>query len=120
VTVDDGFVEIQARLKRFAKVAGEMVSLEVVERIAAQARPEAVHAAVSYRDPARGENIVLFTDDPTVVREDLRDAARRMGAPEIAIPRRIERLDEIPVLGNGKKDYTTMARMAETPAETPA
>jgi acyl-[acyl-carrier-protein]-phospholipid O-acyltransferase/long-chain-fatty-acid--[acyl-carrier-protein] ligase len=112
VTMDDDFVTLTARMKRFAKVAGEMVSLEVVERIAAEAKPHAVHASASIRDSARGETIVLFTEDRTLRREDLQAAARAMGAPEIAVPRRIVQLDKIPLLGNGKKDYVALSRMA--------
>jgi acyl-[acyl-carrier-protein]-phospholipid O-acyltransferase/long-chain-fatty-acid--[acyl-carrier-protein] ligase len=35
-----------------------------------------------------------------------------MGAPEIAVPKRIVQLDKIPLLGNGKKDYVALSRMA--------
>lgn len=116
VTVEDGFVKLQARLKRFAKVAGEMVSLELVEKIATVARPQAIHAASSYKDTKRGEVIVLFTQDRTLERDALQSAAREMGAPELAIPRRVIHLEKIPILGNGKKDYVTLGKMAQEAA----
>jgi acyl-[acyl-carrier-protein]-phospholipid O-acyltransferase / long-chain-fatty-acid--[acyl-carrier-protein] ligase len=113
VTLDDrGFITIQGRMKRFAKVAGEMVSLEVVERIATQAQPKFVHASATVKDPKRGESILLFTQDPHLTREQLQAAAREAGAPEIAIPRRIVHIDKMPLLGNGKKDYVTLQKMA--------
>src|SRR5580698_2060111 len=64
-------ITIQGRLKRFAKVAGEMVSLEVVERIANAASPKKIHASVAVKEEARGESIVLFTDDADLKRERL-------------------------------------------------
>jgi acyl-[acyl-carrier-protein]-phospholipid O-acyltransferase/long-chain-fatty-acid--[acyl-carrier-protein] ligase len=112
VSLDEGFVTIQARMKRFAKVAGEMVSLEVVEKIAAAARPHGMHASLSMRDPARGETIILFSEDPTLTRDDLQTAARTIGAPDLAVPRRVVHTERIPLLGNGKKDYVTLAAIA--------
>jgi acyl-[acyl-carrier-protein]-phospholipid O-acyltransferase/long-chain-fatty-acid--[acyl-carrier-protein] ligase len=112
VSVADNYVTITARLKRFAKVAGEMVSLELVEQIAAEAEPRAMHAAASYKEAARGEGVALFTEDPTLDRERLKAAAHRIGATELAIPRRIVPVEDMPVLGNGKKDYVTLSRMA--------
>ncbi|HAF01408.1 MAG TPA: bifunctional 2-acylglycerophosphoethanolamine acyltransferase/acyl-ACP synthetase, partial [Methylophilaceae bacterium] len=53
----DGFIHIKGRVKRFAKVAGEMVSLELVEKIANTAAPEHQHAATTQVDVQRGENI---------------------------------------------------------------
>jgi acyl-[acyl-carrier-protein]-phospholipid O-acyltransferase/long-chain-fatty-acid--[acyl-carrier-protein] ligase len=112
VVVEDGFVRIVGRTKRFAKIAGEMVSLETVERIAVTASPNLEHAATSIKDPVRGEVILLYTQDPDLDRERMQKAARQMGAPEIALPRRIEFLAKIPLLGNGKKDYVTLHRLA--------
>jgi acyl-[acyl-carrier-protein]-phospholipid O-acyltransferase/long-chain-fatty-acid--[acyl-carrier-protein] ligase len=112
VAIEDGFVRLLARMKRFAKVAGEMISLEVVEKIAAAARPNVLHAAVSIRDSGRGESIVLFTEDRTLRRDDLQAAARAIGAAEVAVPRHIVYLDRLPLLGNGKKDYVTIGRLA--------
>lgn len=109
----DGYLYIRGRLRRFAKVAGEMVSLEVAERIAAEASPRARSAAVARTEPGRGEAIVLFTDDPRLRREDLVAAARRLGAPELAIPRRIAYLPELPRLASGKSDYVRLKALAE-------
>jgi acyl-[acyl-carrier-protein]-phospholipid O-acyltransferase/long-chain-fatty-acid--[acyl-carrier-protein] ligase len=114
VEVDaEGFIFIKGRVKRFAKVAGEMVSLEVVEKIAHTAAPEHQHAATTQTDMQRGENIVLFTTDPALKREDLQIVAKNLGSPELAIARKIVQLEEIPLLGTGKTDYVTLKQMAE-------
>jgi acyl-[acyl-carrier-protein]-phospholipid O-acyltransferase/long-chain-fatty-acid--[acyl-carrier-protein] ligase len=109
----DGFVSIVGRVKQFAKVAGEMVSLEVVEKIATQASASAMHGATSQPDGARGEAIVLFTTDAALTREALSASAKALGIPEIAVPRKIQRVDALPLLGTGKMDYVSLKKMAE-------
>lgn len=119
-SVDEaGFITIRGRVKRFAKVAGEMVSLELVERIAAAASPDFEHASAAVTEPGRGETIVLFTEDTHLRRERLQQAARDIGAPELAIPRRVIHVTEIPVLGSGKKDYVVLNRMAREASGAP-
>lgn len=108
-----GYVTILERVKRFAKVAGEMVSLEVVERIAAAAAPGKAHAASMVADGRRGEMIVLFTEASGLRREDLMEAARRLGLPEVAVARRIHCLDKLPRLGSGKFDYLALKTLAQ-------
>jgi len=111
---EDGFLKIVGRIKRFAKVAGEMVSLEVVERMAAIASPTGAHAASSQTDPQRGEIIVLFTSDAALTRDRLQVVARDIGWPELAVPRKIVRVDALPSLGTGKLDYVTLKTWAES------
>jgi acyl-[acyl-carrier-protein]-phospholipid O-acyltransferase/long-chain-fatty-acid--[acyl-carrier-protein] ligase len=118
VEVDaDDFLHIRGRVKRFAKIAGEMISLEVVERIAAQAAPGLMHAASSRPDSAKGEAIVLFTTDASLRREGLSAAAKILQAPELAVPRDIRVVDEIPLLGTGKTDYLRLKEWAATTAD---
>ena len=114
VSIDeDGFVHIRGRVKRFAKIAGEMISLEVVERIATTAAPGFVHAASTRTDAAKGEALVLFTTAVGLGREQLLAAAKSFGAPELAVPRVIETVSAIPLLGSGKTDYVKLKQMAE-------
>jgi acyl-[acyl-carrier-protein]-phospholipid O-acyltransferase/long-chain-fatty-acid--[acyl-carrier-protein] ligase len=110
---DDGFVRIVGRVKRFAKVAGEMVSLEAVEKLAHAASPGAQHASSSQPDASKGEALVLFTTDAGLERAALQKAAQELGLPELAVPRKIVPVKELPVLGTGKTDYVTLKRMAE-------
>lgn len=101
----EGFVTIRGRFKRFAKIAGEMVSLETVETMARAAAPYATHAATSLPDPQRGEQLVLLTTEINLTRTILLEAARRLGMSELAVPRQIYAVDMIPLLGTGKVDY---------------
>ncbi len=107
------YIHIRGRVKRFAKVAGEMVSLEVVEHIANTAAPDHLHAASSISNAQRGESIILFTCDKKLKREDLQIVAKNLGLPELAVARKIIVIEEIPLLGSGKTDYVTLKQMAE-------
>jgi acyl-[acyl-carrier-protein]-phospholipid O-acyltransferase/long-chain-fatty-acid--[acyl-carrier-protein] ligase len=109
----EGFVTILGRLKRFAKIAGEMVSLETVEAIARAASPSHMHAATSLPDAQRGEQIVLLTTDSAITREAIQTAAKSSGLPDLAVPRRLVRVDAIPLLGTGKTDYVGVKKVAE-------
>jgi acyl-[acyl-carrier-protein]-phospholipid O-acyltransferase/long-chain-fatty-acid--[acyl-carrier-protein] ligase len=115
VEVDhDGFVKILGRLKRFAKIAGEMISLESAEKIAREASPAASHAVISKMDEAKGETLILFTTDPTLTREQLRAAVKSLGLPEMATPKIIVPISALPLLGSGKTDYVSLQLRAET------
>ncbi len=114
----EGFCSIIGRVKRFAKIGGETVSLNAVEGYAAAVWPKHNHAAVSLRDPRKGERVVLFSDNPDAQTGELLAWAQSNGAPEIAVPKKIIPLPEIPVLGTGKTDYQSLQRMAEERADS--
>jgi acyl-[acyl-carrier-protein]-phospholipid O-acyltransferase/long-chain-fatty-acid--[acyl-carrier-protein] ligase len=108
---EDGYVTILGRVKRFAKIAGEMVSLELVERIAYTASPAHKHAATVEQASGSGESTVLFTTDAALDRMTLVRAARQIGAQDLAVPRRIVKVASLPLLGSGKTDYVTLHKM---------
>ncbi len=106
VTVDDeGFVTIRGRVKRFAKVGGEMVSLAVVENCATSIWEDNMHAAVSIPDARRGEQIILLSNSKEANRADMVSFAKNHGVVELAVPRKILYTEDIPILGTGKINY---------------
>jgi acyl-[acyl-carrier-protein]-phospholipid O-acyltransferase / long-chain-fatty-acid--[acyl-carrier-protein] ligase len=114
VSIDEeGFIKIRGRLKRFAKIGGETVSLAVVESCASAQWPDYSHAAVAVPDGRKGEQIVLVTDSPDADRIDLVGWAHNHGVSELAVPRRIVHVKSVPVLGTGKTDYVRIQKLAE-------
>ena len=95
------------------------VSLTVVENCASALWPDHYHAAIAIAGDRRGEEIVLVTTNVEAARADFAVWARNHGVPELAVPRRIVAVTEIPVLGTGKTDYTGVARMVTEQRETP-
>ncbi len=117
VTLDEeGFITIKGRVKRFAKIAGEMVSLAAVEALAAGVWPGARHAVIAMPDARKGEKLVLVTDRLDAQVGALSAHAREIGVPELIVPARIVRVPEVPLLGTGKTDYVAIQRMAESEA----
>lgn len=114
VSIDEeGYLAIRGRMKRFAKIGGEMVSLAVVENCASAVWPENLHGAAILPDPKKGEQIILVTDKADADRSLLIAWARSHGVPEIAVPRTIVCVGEVPVLGTGKMDYVAVTHLAE-------
>lgn len=110
---DDGWVRIKGRVKRFAKVGGEMVSLTAAEDLACAVWPDGRHAVVALPDPKKGERLILVTDRQDADAGPLVAHAQAIGAPEIAVPRKIIRVQEVPVLGTGKTDYVALQRIVD-------
>lgn len=112
VSIDEeGFIAIKGRLKRFAKVGGETVSLAVVENCASALWPDYSHAAVAVPDGRKGEQIVLITTNSEAQRVELLGWAQNHGVSELAVPRRLIHVREIPVLGTGKTDYVKVEKL---------
>lgn len=118
VTFDEeGCITIRGRLKRFAKIGGEMVSLAVVENCASSLWPDNIHAAVAVPDDRKGEQIILVTDYAQADRGDFIAFARNHGISELAAPRRVMHVDAVPVLGTGKLDYVAVEKLVKASLE---
>jgi acyl-[acyl-carrier-protein]-phospholipid O-acyltransferase/long-chain-fatty-acid--[acyl-carrier-protein] ligase len=108
---DDGYVTICGRVKRFAKIGGEMVSLTAVEEIAAKLWPGHLHAAVALQDERKGERILLVTQYREAQRAEFTRAAQDQGYNEFHSPREILYAKELPLLGSGKIDYPALTSL---------
>jgi len=121
VSIDEnGFLTIKGRIKRFAKIGGEMISLVAIEQVASKVCPGVLHAVVSVPHARRGEAIVLLTEQEDFDADALRHALREHGMTELYMPREILFVSKVPVLGSGKLDFiTARARAIEllSPAE---
>ena len=114
VSVDSaGYVSIQARLKRFAKIAGEMINLQLVEEAASACFSTGLHAAVAAADGRKGERVVLFTTYSQTTRDVLREYFLQAGHSVLYVPSRIVSIAAMPLLGTGKPDYLGLQKQAE-------
>ncbi len=114
VSVDEeGFVHIQGRAKRFAKVAGEMISLTAVEELCNLCWPEHQHVALAFPDPGKGEQLILMSTLESPSRKALIDYVKKTGSSELNVPKKYLYVSEIPLLGTGKTHYVAAQALAE-------
>ena len=109
----DGYVTIRGRIKRFAKIGGEMVSLAIVENCASAVWPNHAHAAAITPNKRKGEQIILVTENKDANRDELIRWAQTHGVAEIAMPKKIVHVDEMPMLGSGKVNYGAVTALAK-------
>lgn len=107
---EEGFIHIQGRSKRFAKIGGEMVSLAAAEQLAIQAWPDAHHVVVSLPDPKKGEQLVLLTTQKSASAKQLAEASP--GVAALNLPKKVFVLEKLPVLATGKTDYPGATALA--------
>lgn len=105
-----GFVTILGRVKRFVKIAGEMVSLEAVDKLVG-ACTDKPFATSSRPDASKGEQIVLFSLDETLTKEKIRAMIAEKSQSNLMMPSEIRIVKEIPLLGSGKTDYVKLKAM---------
>jgi acyl-[acyl-carrier-protein]-phospholipid O-acyltransferase/long-chain-fatty-acid--[acyl-carrier-protein] ligase len=112
VAIDrDGFLTIEGRAKRFAKIGGEMISLAAVESLTTELWPEVPSAVVAVPDLRKGEKLVLVTQQADAARSRIQAFAKSKGAADMMIPAEILVVEKVPLLGSGKIDHPAVAAL---------
>ena len=116
VRVDgEGYFYIQGRMKRFAKVSGEMVSLTAVEDALAGAFPQYglrfQVAVIAVPDENKGEKLIAVTNEARLGIAEIRDAIKAKGLTNLCAPREVKAVREIPKLGTGKVNHRELQKL---------
>jgi len=115
---EEGYLTIKSRLKRFAKIGGEMVSLNLIEELAMQCFGHSGFAAITVNDQRKGERVLLFTTDETVAIGPLRTYIQQRQFSPLLVPGAVRHAKNLPLLGSGKTDYVSLKQWAEHGGET--
>jgi acyl-[acyl-carrier-protein]-phospholipid O-acyltransferase/long-chain-fatty-acid--[acyl-carrier-protein] ligase len=68
-------------------------------------------AVVAKLDGAKGERLVAVTNEPKLELDEVREAIRARGLKNLAMPREIKVVHELPRLGGGKINHREIERM---------
>ncbi|NOR54735.1 MAG: MFS transporter, partial [Sulfurovum sp.] len=110
---EDGFLTIVDRYSRFAKVAGEMVSLGLVEGEVAKVLGEQDQIAIAaIPDVKKGEKLVLLLEGEMEV-DTLKEKIKSLEMNSLFIPSEYYKVDELPKLGTGKADFKGAKTLAK-------
>lgn len=100
----DGYLWHAGRLKRFVKIGGEMVSLVMVENALEKFLPEGTGCCVvEVPDPLKGAKIIAVITQPADEKQLHKQLAQHL--PNIALPRQLIVMEDLPKMGSGKIDF---------------
>jgi acyl-[acyl-carrier-protein]-phospholipid O-acyltransferase/long-chain-fatty-acid--[acyl-carrier-protein] ligase len=109
---EDGFLRIAGRLRRFSKISGEMISLTAIEEALTKDFGDRKDVAVmAVADERKGEKLILITNNGQIELKTARERLKTRGFSELACPKDIRFIKEIPKLGTGKVDYMKLKEM---------
>ena len=112
VSIDqDGFVTIHGRAKRFAKIAGEMVSLTAVESALDKLYNGTMQGIVTLPDEKKGEQLIFVTAAENASLTEIKAFFKQEGFSELWVPKKVVYMKKPPVLGTGKFDYQTARQL---------
>jgi long-chain-fatty-acid--[acyl-carrier-protein] ligase len=108
----DWFLTITWRLKRFIKIAGEMISLPALEETILKWfwKEWELNLAVEALEKDWNAKIVVFSIDDLEL-EKINDYIHKNWIPNLVKISEIIKIDEIPVLWTGKTDYKVLKKM---------
>ena len=110
---EDGFLTIVDRYSRFAKVAGEMVSLGLVESEIRKILGENDQISVSaLPDIKKGEKLVLLLEGDVEV-DELKEKIKTLEMNALFVPSEYFKVEELPKLGTGKADFKGAKKLAK-------
>ncbi|MBT4922144.1 MAG: AMP-binding protein [Rickettsiales bacterium] len=113
VDIDEqGYISIKGRAKRFAKIAGEMISLTSVEEYLNDLWSNDSHAVVAIPDKQKGEKLILVTTNQSAKIPEISKYVKSKGIMDLTIPKVIVNVAAIPLLGTGKVDYVKVNNLA--------
>ena len=109
---EDGFLTIVDRYSRFAKVAGEMVSLGLVEAEIRKVLGEEDQISVSaLADIKKGEKLILLLEGDMEV-DELKEKIKTLDMNALFVPSEYFKVEELPKLGTGKADFKGAKKLA--------
>lgn len=112
VAIDEkGYISIKGRAKRFAKIAGEMVSLTATETNISKLCSQSSHAIIAIPDAKKGEQLILMTTSQTLKRTEISTFFKENQITELSVPREIVVVEKLPLLGTGKVDYVQVKEL---------
>ncbi|MBX3149688.1 AMP-binding protein [Candidatus Obscuribacterales bacterium] len=116
---DEGFLTITGRLSQFSKIGGEMVSHLAVEEEIVRITGAAQHevCVTSTDDRTQGEKlVVVYADLNQMPPHTVVSRMRASAMPRIWIPQENDfiRVEEIPILGNGKRDLASIKQIVQS------
>lgn len=116
---EDGFLYITDRLKRFAKIGGEMFPLSPIENKLSIILDENIDdekrrcAVVNIPSPQKGEQLIAFVTGTNPDKLLLNAELERLGLAKLSQPDHYIPIDTIPILPSGKVDYKQLKQLAQ-------
>jgi acyl-[acyl-carrier-protein]-phospholipid O-acyltransferase/long-chain-fatty-acid--[acyl-carrier-protein] ligase len=109
---EDGYLWHKGRLKRFAKIGGEMVSLVRIEsELVKHLSEDQECCVVDVPDARKGSMIVVAMTTACDEKELNQKLAKDL--PAISLPKRYFVFEELPKMGSGKIDFRTTTEMVK-------